>query len=139
MSDTAVETPKKSSAPVNAIIEKYIALRDLKATKTAAHKKEMEGINTALERVEAFLLKTFQELGVDSLKTSLGTAYTQVRCSASVNDWEATLAFIKENDQWAFLEKRVSKDAIEAWKTEHNDLPPGINWREERVVNIRRT
>lgn len=138
MLDTTVDAPK-TSASVDAIIEKYIALRDLKSQKVAAHKKDLEAINTALDRVEAYLLKTFQELGVESLKTKLGTAYTQKRTSATVSDWETTLAFIREHELWSFLEKRVSKDAVETWREEHNDLPPGINWREENVVNIRRT
>ena len=38
---------------------------------------------------------------------------------------------VKEAAEW--------KQAVEQYKEEHGDLPPGINWREEVVVNVRRS
>jgi hypothetical protein len=37
------------------------------------------------------------------------------------------------------LERRVSKAAVEQYKDEHGNLPPGINWREEITINVRRS
>jgi len=36
------------------------------------------------------------------------------------------------------MDIRASKTAIAQFKTATDDLPPGINWRAERVVNFRR-
>jgi hypothetical protein len=55
-----------------------------------------------------------------------------------VADWDATLDFIKANEHWQMLEHRVSKQAVEEYKSEHGDLPPGVDWREEVTVNVRR-
>ena len=37
------------------------------------------------------------------------------------------------------MEVAVVKSAVEQYKSVNQELPPGINWREERVVNIRRS
>jgi hypothetical protein len=36
------------------------------------------------------------------------------------------------------MDIRAMTSAITQFKTDNNDLPPGINWRAERVVNFRR-
>lgn len=134
---TETETPV--DIPIDQIIQRYIALRDKKAELVAAHKAEVAKFDVGLERCELFLLKTMQSMGVESIRSELGTAYKSTRTSAGVADWPAALDFIKGNEHWEMLEKRVSKAFVEAYRTEHNDLPPGINWREETTVNIRRT
>lgn len=133
MSETVAETP------IVDVVERYIALRDKKAELKAAYDASVEKIDTAMDRCEAFIMATMQQIGVDSVKTKFGTAYTTARTSATSADWTgATLPWIIQNEQWAMLEKRVSKSFVEAYKAEHNDLPPGVNWREEIVVNVRR-
>ena len=55
------------------------------------------------------------------------------------SDQEVFKNFIKENEEWSLMEVRAAKLAIEQYKTANGDLPPGVNYREERVVNIRRS
>ena len=92
-----------------------------------------------LDKIEAALLAEFTESGIESLRTKAGTAYKQTRTSAGVADWEAVLRFIQDNELWHMLEKRVSKSAVEQFKDANGDLPPGLNWREEVVINVRRS
>lgn len=134
------DPPTKTAPPIDAIVARYVEIRDQKAALKTQYDKDKATLDAALERIEAHLLKRFQEMGVDSVKTAAGTAYTSTQTSATVADWDQTLDFIRGGDHWAMLEKRVSKGFVEAYKEEHNgDLPPGINWREESVVNVRRT
>jgi hypothetical protein len=121
------------------IVERYVQLRDQKAEFKAAYDANVKDIDSALERIENFLLTKMQELGVESVRTPYGTPYVSKRTSASVADWEAVLDFVKANDEWQMLERRVNKTVVAQWREEHNDLPPGLNWTEERVVNIRRS
>lgn len=129
----------RESPQVAAIVEKYIALRDRKAELKAAYDASVKDIDVAMERVENYLLRTLQELGVESVRTPFGTPYISKRTSASVADWESFLDFVKTNDEWAMLKRDVAKTVVATWREEHNDLPPGLNWREERVVNIKRS
>lgn len=121
------------------IVERYVQLRDKKAELKAAYDASVKDIDAGLERIENFLLTKMQELGVESVRTPFGTPYVSKRTSASVADWEAVLDFVKANDEWQMLERRVNKTVVAQWREEHNDLPPGLNWTEERVVNIRRS
>jgi hypothetical protein len=120
------------------MVEKYIALRDKKAQITAEYKEKVAGIDEVLTKVEAALLHQFKTMGVESVRTSCGTAFRSTRYSATVADWDSVLDFIKNNGHWQMLDHRVSKKAVEEYREEHGDLPPGVNWREEVTVNVRR-
>lgn len=121
------------------LVEKYIELRDVKAKLVAKHKEQLERVNGVLDRMEGALLTQFNELGMEAVRTKSGTAYKSTRVSTPVQDWDAALAFIREHELYNMLERRVSKQAVEQYKDEHGDLPPGIGYREEVVVNIRRS
>lgn len=120
------------------VTEKYIQLRNRKAEMDAEHKKKMEAINSAMDRCEAYLLNTLNGMGVDSVKTPAGTVFTKVASSATVADWPMLLEFVKRNELWAVLKKDVAKSVVQEYRDEHNDLPPGINWSETRVLSIRK-
>lgn len=122
-----------------AIVEKYMLLREKKAQLKAEFDTKTEAITAAMDRCETYLLTTMNALGVDSVKTPFGTPYIKVATSASVADWPLLLDWIKKGDHWPMLEKRVSKTVVESYKAEHNDLPPGLNWTETRVLNIRKS
>ena len=124
---------------LNELAEKYIALRDRKAQLKAEFEGKVAELQAVMDKIEAVLLKTFDDAGIESVKTAAGTAYRSIRTQASVADWDAFLGFVKQNDAWEMLERRCSKSAVEQFKAANEDLPPGLNWREERVVNIRRS
>jgi deoxyribose-phosphate aldolase len=124
---------------LNELVEKYIKLRDQKAAYKAEYDAKVAGIDALLEKMEVVLLKTFEEAGMDSVKTSSGTAYRTTRTSATVADWDAFLAYVKAHDAFELVERRCSKSAVEQFKAANDDLPPGLNWRAEQVVNVRRS
>jgi len=132
--DISVAGPKLAD-----VVERYIALRDKKSEHKKAYEAKVEAIDAALEKLEAFIMTRLDEQGVDSVKTSVGTAYKSTRTSATVADWPMVLDWIKNGENWDMLEKRVNKSFVESFRTEYDDLPPGVNWREEKVINIRRS
>jgi phage host-nuclease inhibitor protein Gam len=118
----------------------YIQLRDKKAEMKAEFDATIAPLNDKMDKLEAKLLDVFNKTGMDSVKTENGTAYTAVRTTASIADREAFMEFVKANEEWSLLEARASKTAIEQFRDSNNgELPPGINIRSERVVNIRRS
>lgn len=121
------------------LVEKYIQLRDKKAEISAEYKEKIAKLDQVLTKIEGALLTNFETLGMESVRTKAGTAYKSSRSSATVADWDTVLGFIQNNDLWNMLDHRVSKKAVEEFKEAHGDLPPGINWREEIVVNVRRS
>lgn len=122
------------------LVEKYIALRDRKAVIKAEYDQKVAAIDAALTKIEGVLLSTFNATGIENIKTAAGTAYVSVQTRASVADWDAYFGgFVVPNEAWEFIERRVNKSAVDAYRQANNDLPPGVNWSETRVVNVRRS
>lgn len=123
---------------ISELVDKYIQIRDKKAQLKKEYEAKVAPLEEAHSKIEAKFLELFEKTGTDSLKTEFGTAYRATRSSVSVADRDAFMTYIRENDEWPLLEVRPSKAAVESFKDSHEDLPPGINYREEVVVNIRR-
>lgn len=119
------------------LVEKYIKLREVKTKLSNEYKQKVAKVDDIMDKIEAAILAQFNELGVESARTTAGTAYKQTRTSATVADWDAVLHFIQENDLYNMLEHRVSKNAVEEYVNENGALPPGVNWRQEVVINVR--
>lgn len=125
---------------ISEAVKLYIDLRDKKAQMKAEFDASVAEIVSKMDILEAKLLEVFNKTGTDSVKTEFGTAYSTVRTSVSAADRDAFLRFVQENGEWALLEVRPSKSAVEQFREANdNELPPGISLREERVVNIRRS
>jgi hypothetical protein len=124
---------------IDQVIGKYIELRDKKEEVKKEMSEKIERIEAAMDKIEAALLSALQANGMDSAKTKCGTAFVTARTSATVADKEAFLGYIIQNEEWPLLDIRANKTAVTEFKTQKNgDLPPGINWREEVVVQVRR-
>lgn len=122
------------------LVETYIKIREKKSQLKAEYDEKVSKFDAVQDKIEALLLQRFGEMGVDSVKTTNGTAYTSVRSSATLADWDAFKAFIEQQDDpYFFVERRVSKSAVEQYKAANDDLPPGVNWSETRTVNFRRS
>jgi len=120
------------------VVAGYIKLRDRKSALKADYDAKIAKIDEVLDKIEAKLIAHFQETGLEAIRTDAGTAYRSTRVSAPVADWDALLAHILQTENYQLLERRVSKKAVEEYKSANDDLPPGVSWREEIVVNVRR-
>lgn len=131
---------KLSEAPDDRLVEEYIRLRDEKAQREARHKEELSPINKKMEKIEAEFLQRLGDRGAESVRTNAGTAYKSSRVSVTTADWDAYFHhFVLPNNAWEFIEHRPSKAAVQQYKAEHGDIPPGLNWKEEYVVGFRRS
>lgn len=71
------------------VIAKYVELRDRKEEMVKRHKEELEPLNKAMENIETFFLAKTQEEGVDSYRTSAGTAFKTTAANVSLSDPDA--------------------------------------------------
>ena len=121
------------------LVKLFIALRDRRARRKADYQLDDVGDREKQEKIEVEFLKRFNKRGIDNVSArGIGTAYRSVRASAKVADWDSLLEFIKKEGAWEMLERRVSKVAVEQFKAETDDLPPGVDWGETQVINFRR-
>ena len=119
------------------IIDRYLKLRRHKDDLKKRYDAEKARVDAMLEKTENFLLGEMNKQGIQSIKTPVGTAYKQVRRSYTVGDWDTALADIRNSERWNMLERRVNKTACDEYVAEHQGLPPGVDVREEAVVNVR--
>jgi hypothetical protein len=119
------------------LVNTYLQLKDRKAAMKKVYTERVAPIDKKMADIEAQILKHFQETGQISAKTAYGTPYISLRESFTVADRDTYFEFVRQHEAWDMLESRANKTAVQAWKEEHGELPPGLNYRAERTVNIR--
>ena len=130
---------KPSEMKDSQLVEMYVALRDRRAQREAAFKNSDSEDKDRQERIEALLLQRFAESGHESIKTAAGTAYKSIKTSARIADWDIFLDFVKANNAWELLTRSCAKTSVVEFKKETEQLPPGIDWREELQIGVRRS
>lgn len=124
---------------LDTVIAGVIALRDKIDEIKKRQTEELAGDRANLEKLEAYLQNELQKAGVTSFAAKgVGTAYLQNTTSVTVADWEATLAWIRQNELWEMLEHRVSKTVAQEYIESQGAVPPGVNVRTEVEVRVRR-
>lgn len=120
------------------LIDKFISLREMVEEAQNKFKARLKVVTDEMDMIEALLLTRLEESGAESSSSKTGTVFftTQTRCG--VGDWDALLPFIMDGNP-QLLNKAVNKTAVKEYMDEHDgELPPGVNWGEERVVQIRK-
>jgi hypothetical protein len=123
---------------VDAVIKKYMRLREKKAATEAEIKERVDAIKADMAKLEAFLMAKLDADGLTSFKTEYGTAFLTTTDFANVEDWDAVLRFIREEDAFDMLEKRVSKTAVRGYIEANKEVPPGIKYGTKLDINIRK-
>ena len=123
---------------IDTVVGKYMQLRHKKDEITREAKAKTDAINEQMGKLEGYLLQRMQDEGVTSYKTPHGTAFSTTTDYANVADWEATLEYIKQNELYDMLEKRVNKTAVRAIIDSTGTPPPGVNYGTRIDVNVRK-
>jgi hypothetical protein len=123
---------------IEQLIDRYVKLRDRKAAMKAEYDLSVAKIDEAMTKVENFILGHLNTNGIDSVGAPAGTAFKATMTSATVADRDAFMGYVRNNEAFNLLDVRANKTAVIEFREANNDLPPGINWREEAVVRIRR-
>ena len=123
---------------VKELVEMGVDIREAYRDETRRYNKYKAEVDDMLKRIGMALKLKGDELGVDSFKTDAGTAYRNLKESYRVGDWDKVLAFIKENEAWNMLEKRVAKLATKERHKDLGEVPPGVAYIAEEVFVVRR-
>lgn len=123
---------------VDDVIAAYMKLRDKKESMEAAVKEQTKTLKEQMEKLEAWIKDQADVQGVTSFKTKHGTAFLTTSDYANVADWDAVLNFIRENEAFDMLEKRVSKIAVRGYIESNKAVPAGVNYGTKLEINIRK-
>jgi hypothetical protein len=123
---------------VDDVVAAYVKLRDKKDSMEAAVKEQTKGLKEKMTQLEAWLKEQADAQGVTSFKTKHGTAFLTTTDYANVADWDAVLNFIRDNEAFDMLEKRVSKIAVRGYIESNKAVPAGVNYGTKLEINIRK-
>jgi hypothetical protein len=113
-------------------------LREQKTKLEATVKDDLTKLKTKMDKLEAYLKVKMDEQGLTSFKSDHGTAFLTTTDYANVESWDKTLKFIRDNEAFDMLEKRVSKVAVRGYIEANKSVPPGITYGTKLEVNIRK-
>lgn len=131
--------PTQPALDANALIARYIALRDQKEDVQARHKEELAPINEEMTSIEGHLLSALTAMNINSVTaTGLGTALKATESSASIADAETFQRFVIDNKRWDMIDWKANKAAARQYIVDNKAPPPGVNFRSEIVVQVRR-
>ena len=123
---------------VDAVIKKYMKLRSEKEAVEAEIKERVDNIKATMTKLEAWLKVKLDADGLTSFKTDHGTAFLTTTDFANVEDWDAVLRFIREEEAFDMLEKRISKAAVRGYIEANKEVPPGVKYGTKLDINIRK-
>lgn len=120
------------------LIGKYIELRDKKAQLKAEYTAKAARIDEVLDKIEAKVLDVFDSAGIDSTRTQFGTAFTSTKTTATIADKETFMQFVKKEEAWPMIIARANGPIIDQYVDSTGEVPPGLDFRTERTISVRR-
>lgn len=123
---------------VDSVIKTYMKLRVQKEVIEAEAKDKVATVKEKMLKIEAWLKAKADADGVTSFKTDHGTAFLTTIDYANVADWDAVLDFIRREEAFDMLEKRISKTAVRAHLEATNEVPPGVTYGTKLDINVRK-
>lgn len=88
------------------------------------------------EKIDVEFLRRFNEQGLQNVKTKHGTPHIIRRESYTVADKDTFMSWVKTNNALDFLEVRAAKHMVEAYKEQHEEIPPGINYSAKLTIGV---
>ena len=119
--------------------EMYIKLRDTKKEKDEAHKKSLEKLVAAMNKIEAGILEFLDASGSNSIASDAGTAYKSTQVSATLEDKEAFRKFVIETEQWDAIDMKANKTFVKDYMEENSEVPPGVKVSQIYTVGVQRS
>ena len=135
-----METEVSEVLPPDVLAGIYIKIRDAEAKLTADYEEKKEELRSQRDVISAQLLEICATNNATSIKTTAGTIMRKVDTRYWTNDWESMYTFIKENDVYGLLERRIHQTNLKQFLEENPDkLPMGLQADSKYTISVRRS
>ncbi len=114
-------------------------LRDAAAAIQKKADEEIAKVKGSLKVVENELSARLQKDDVQAIRTASGTVYREEVIYPRATDWGIFYQWIKENDAFHFLEKRIGRRAVADHLTDGEEVPPGLDVTKTFEVRVRKS
>jgi len=124
---------------MNQLVSVYTKIREKRAQIKKAYDAEDASLKEKLTKLEGVLLGQLNTTNTDAIRTEAGTFYRQEDITPSGADWSAFYDWVKENDAFDALERRIKKTFIADYMERHEGaIPPGVSVYRQYVVRVRK-
>ena len=121
------------------LVKTFVKIRDARSVLKAEWEVKDRELKDKLDRLEQFMLSTMSDSGIESFKTSAGTAYRTTSLVPTGSDWTAFYAWVKENNAFDFIFRRIKADAVTDYMDQNDgQVPTGVSVFKKYGVTIRR-
>lgn len=121
------------------LVEVFLKIRERRSELKREFEAQDEKLKADQAKLEAAMLQHLNAAGLDSARTAQGTFYKQESLKPSASDWVAVYDFIKDNDAFDMLERRIKKDFVKDYMEMNEGVPPpGVSVHREYEVRVRR-
>lgn len=118
----------------------YIKIRDKRSANKKVFEAEDQDLEAQMQVLAQEMLDVCKDMNADSIRTPHGTIMRSIKSRYWTNDWDSMYRFIKENDAYGLLEKRLHQTHMKEFLSENPDLlPMGLNVESEYTVVVRRS
>lgn len=122
-----------SDVTIEKLAKIYVKIRN----KRRELEEQDKQLKNSLEQISLAMLEICNEQGATTVRTEHGTVSVRTSKSYWTSDWEAFYSFIKANDAFYLMQKRLSSSAIQQFLDENESANlPGLNLKEEQSVVI---
>lgn len=126
------------SERIDKLTRAYILLREKKKAMETEFKERLASECTdTMKHIEGLLEQHMLEAGLESLPTKYGTPYKSVVTTVRVTDWDEARKFIEDNDLQHWYVRKVTKDGVQEYIEEYDEVPPGITIDRRTNINVR--
>ena len=121
------------------LVKVFLKIRKARSDLKAAYEADDAKLKAQAAQLDALLLKHLNDTNASSMATAAGTFYRQEEVTPTGSDWEAFYTWVKANDAFDALERRIKKTFIREWMDTHDGaIPPGVSVYREYVVRVRK-
>ena len=123
---------------IDKLTRAYILLRAKKKEMESEFKERLAAeVTDKMKQIEGLLEEVMNTQGLESLPTKFGTPYKTVQTTVKVTDWEEAREFIEANGLQHWYVRRLTKDGVQEYIEEYDELPPGVSIERRTSINVR--
>lgn len=130
----------EDSLSANKLSQIYLKIRDARAELKSRYEEDDKKLEEQMDVIEAKLLEICKATDADSIKTQAGTVMRRVATRYWTNDWDSMYNFVKENDAYGLLERRLHQTNMKQFLEENPDkFPKGMLLDSQYKITVRRS
>lgn len=133
-----LEQPPAQKFDADRYIRALIQLKDYIKQKDDEHEESLKSYKEKRDKLERLILGHLLENNAKNVSTDCGTASVLHRKSASLEDPQAFMNYVIENEAWDLIDRKANAKAVEDFIHSNSSPPPGVKFSDALTLGLRR-